>query len=108
MKRHDYRRFWDLAKLAHIVMGRIEGIRACIEKNGDMSSAVAVAYGSAHGHASDLVRFALQNVFLQDMKINERQIAYWKEKGLLDGALRHTFEQMRLDPPKEYSPPAST
>lgn len=105
-KQHDYRRYWDMAKLAHILMARLEAIKANAEKDGaPLSVSAAVAYGETHGHAVDIMRLALQNVFLQDIAVDERQVAYMKEKGLLAGALLQAFDQMRLTPPKLYEPP---
>jgi hypothetical protein len=103
-KKKDYRRYWDIAKTAHIVMARIENVKGQIEKHlENCPSQVLLTWGQAHEAAAQLVRISLQNVFLQDVKIDEKQVKYWQETGLLSGFLLATFNQMRLQPPKNWT-----
>ena len=99
----DYRRYWDIAKTAHIVMARIENLKGQLDKDvQNCPSSVMMTWGKAHEAAAQLVRVALQNVFLQDVKINEKEIQFWQTTGLLSGYLLSTFNQMRLHPPKDW------
>ena len=84
-------------------MARVENIKGQLDKDvQNCPSTVMMTWGKAHEAAAQLVRIALQNVFLQDVKINEKEVQYWQKTGLLSGYLLGTFNQMRLHPPKEW------
>ena len=102
-KRKDFRRYWDIAKTAHTVMARIENIDEGLKKIDNCPREVLISWGKAHQAASLLVRMSLQNIFLQDIKINEKDIAYWKSTGLLRGYLLEALTEMRLEPPKKWN-----
>ena len=102
-KRKDYIRYWNITKTAHDVMARIEGIKLVMDKDlENWPSSVSLNYGRALESAAAMVRITLQNIFLQNAKINDEQINYWKSTGLLNGYLLKEFNQMRLHPPKTW------
>ncbi|HEU0143939.1 MAG TPA: hypothetical protein VFQ47_04065 [Nitrososphaera sp.] len=103
-KKKDFRRYWDIAKTAHTVMARVEEMDEGLKKVENCPREVLISWGKSHQAASLLVRMALQNIFLQDIKFNDKDIAYWKSTGLLRGYLLESLNQMKLEPPKQWNP----
>jgi hypothetical protein len=102
-KKKDFRRYWDIARTAHTVMERIESMDGGLKKMDNCPREVLIAWGQAYQAASILVRMSLQNIFLQDIRFNEKDIAYWKSTGLLRGYLLIALNQMQLERPKEWN-----
>jgi hypothetical protein len=100
-KKRDYRRYWDIAKTAHIVMGHVEAVKGGLDGIYNLPRGVSVSWGQAHEAAKQLVRFSLQNIFLHGKKFNQKEIEYFKSTGLLSGYFLIAFTEMLLDPPKE-------
>jgi hypothetical protein len=106
-RKKDYRRYWDIAKGAHIVMARTENLKASMDQIQNCPSEPLVAWGRAHEAVVHLVDQCLQNIFLQDIPFGDRDIEYWKSTGLLSGYLLTAFNRMRLEPPKEWKSEAT-
>lgn len=101
IEKRNYRISWDLAKSSHILMGRIEKFKDYLDKN---DSNFSVRYGRAHQQAINLVRNCLQNVFLTNIPISDKEVGYMRESHFLSGYLDTAFTEMNMNPPKQWQP----
>ena len=51
-----------------------------------------------------LLRRAVENIFLREPNIDERQVRYWKSTGLLGRHVVDIFNQLLIDPPEDWTP----
>src|SRR6185436_11609206 len=70
-KKKDYRRYWDIAKTAHMVQDQVFRLRSGLQKTQNCSADVLITSGRAYEAAKQLVRLSLQNVFLQNVDFDE-------------------------------------